>query len=150
MRKGYKIIISVVILLVLAISYGIHVYNKPHVNVEKAPTDVKIEASDLIASFIHNEDKANDDFVEKVIEVEGTVKDIKFKNNKNKCMKFKDNQSKCIEFKNNKIKCTKLKSNFCCSVKMLMLHTNTAWIRSFWTLFGIHYSSTELSYIFFR
>lgn len=82
MRKGQKIIIGVVILLVLAISYGIHVYNKPHVNVERAPTDVKIEASDLIASFIHNEDKANDDFVEKVIEVEGTVKDIKFKNNR--------------------------------------------------------------------
>lgn len=74
---------TAIILIVFALAYSIYLYNKPHINIEKAPTELKIEASDLIASFIHNEKKANSDFVEKVIEIEGIIKEVRNKDNTN-------------------------------------------------------------------
>ena len=44
--------------------------------------EVKISSTDLLASFIEDESKANSDFVERVIEVKGVVKEVTFLNNR--------------------------------------------------------------------
>lgn len=45
-------------------------------------TEIKVHAKDLLASFIVDEASANEKFVEKVVEVEGVVKEITFFNNR--------------------------------------------------------------------
>nr|WP_299343236.1 hypothetical protein [Allomuricauda sp.] len=45
-------------------------------------TEIKVHAEDLLASFLVDEASANEKYVEKVVEVEGVVKEITFFNNR--------------------------------------------------------------------
>lgn len=58
----------------IAISAGIIAYlqyNKPHINYEKASVDLTITADALLQAFEHNETIANQQYLNRVVEVSG-------------------------------------------------------------------------------
>ena len=55
---------------------GYKIYNKPHKDIEAASSDVLIEAKALFLAFEHDEQKANEKYLDKIIEVSGTVKEV--------------------------------------------------------------------------
>jgi hypothetical protein len=75
-------IISIILFVVLALGvpYGIYLYNKPHRNIAQAKTDESIQAEVLFQKFSQNENQANQKYLDKVIEVEGKIKEIKQEN----------------------------------------------------------------------
>lgn len=64
--------------IILFIGYGM--YNKPHVNVEKEKAELVIRADRLIEDFQNNESEANTKYVDKILQLEGTVSRISFEN----------------------------------------------------------------------
>lgn len=70
-------------LLVIAICVlAIYLNRTPSKVTQKTVVEVKISSEDLLAEFLNDEAKANQDYVEKVIEVEGIVKEVTFLNNR--------------------------------------------------------------------
>ncbi len=74
MRKKY--ILIAVLVWVLLIALGFYFYNKPHSNAANEKTDVVINAPELFQEFQRDETSANSQFVDKVIEVKGTVMEV--------------------------------------------------------------------------
>lgn len=68
------IFISIAVIILLAAGYAYMTYNKPHQSVDDA--DFSMEASQLISEFEQDEAKANEKYLDKVIEVKGPVKDV--------------------------------------------------------------------------
>lgn len=71
-----KIIIGVVILGVVALSYGAYMYFKPNANMKDLKSDVTFTAQDLFSAFETDEAAANTQYLDKVIEITGEIKDI--------------------------------------------------------------------------
>ena len=77
-------------ILLVALSAGIVlsilIFNKltePTPKLTKsARASLKISSTELLAQFLENEEMANETYVEKVIEVEGIVKEVTFLNNR--------------------------------------------------------------------
>jgi len=67
--------VSVLILLITAGIAGYTLYNKPHRNV-KAATAISLHAQNLVDDYEQNENIANKQFLDKVLEVTGQVNDI--------------------------------------------------------------------------
>jgi hypothetical protein len=77
MRKYKKIIIGVIILIaVIALTCGLYIWNKPARNVAREDA-IKISAVAIFDSFNNNEISANKVFLNKAIEVTGTVNAVK-------------------------------------------------------------------------
>lgn len=51
-------------------------YNKPHKNMEKAAADLAIEAAALFQAFQSDEQAANAQYLDKVVQVSGVVKSV--------------------------------------------------------------------------
>ncbi len=81
-KKAGIVLASTTVITLLSI-LGWHQWNT---STEKITADthveIKISSADLLASFIEDESKANSDFVERIIEVKGTVKEVTFLNNR--------------------------------------------------------------------
>ncbi len=73
MKKYLKYII---LLVFIGGAFGFYMYNKPHKNISKAKTDLELSAIQLFADFENNEADANTKYLDKVMEVEGVVKEI--------------------------------------------------------------------------
>lgn len=73
--KKYITILS--LLIPLGVGVGYFIYNKPHQDIGKASSDFKLTATELFASFESNEDMANQKYLDKIIEVSGTVREVK-------------------------------------------------------------------------
>lgn len=72
-----KKILSIGLLLaLLGIGAAYFIYNKPFQNMDKAKTDVVIEAAELFSAFDSNEAEANQKYLDKVVKVSGTVKEV--------------------------------------------------------------------------
>ncbi|MFL0065644.1 hypothetical protein V3A08_08685 [Tenacibaculum maritimum] len=71
-------IISIVILAIIIFGayYGVMQYNKPHVNVEMALTSTKLTPDFLLNDFSTNEQQANLQYLDHVIEINGKISDI--------------------------------------------------------------------------
>jgi len=83
MTRKFKIaIIGLLPLLVYCCFLCLEYYNKPPRDTATIETDVKISSDKLAKSFSANEIKANTDFVEKTIEVVGSIKKITNVNNR--------------------------------------------------------------------
>ena len=67
--------VSVLILLITAGIAGYTLYNKPHRNV-KAATAISLHAQKLVDNYEQNENTANKQFLDKVLEVTGQVNEI--------------------------------------------------------------------------
>ena len=72
--KKYSIYLGLLGLIGVGIVYFI--YNKPHQNIKKSKPDFKVEAVQLFNEFEINESDANTKYLDKLIEVNGTVRDV--------------------------------------------------------------------------
>ena len=68
-------LIGLLVLLVVAV-IGVKTYNKPHVDVVKTEAKYKLDAQQLINSFITDEDKASKKYVNTIIQVSGEALEI--------------------------------------------------------------------------
>lgn len=59
------------------------VYNNRVDDIKNVSPEVKIDSGQLVSSFILNEENANSVYRNKVVEIDGTVKEINFYNNRN-------------------------------------------------------------------
>lgn len=72
-----KKFIPIILLLVIAGgALGYYMYNKPHAETKDAAADVTISPAELLAIYDQDEAKANEMYLDKIIEVEGTVKEV--------------------------------------------------------------------------
>ncbi|MEM7656215.1 MAG: hypothetical protein AAF399_08815 [Bacteroidota bacterium] len=55
---------------------GYRMYNKPHQDLAAASAEVQLSASELFVAFEQDEAKANAEYLDKLIEVNGTVAEI--------------------------------------------------------------------------
>lgn len=74
MKKYLKYIL---LLGVIGIGAAYYMYNKPHKNMEKAKADYSIEASNLLTAFEEDESAANTKYLDKTLEISGTVKETR-------------------------------------------------------------------------
>ena len=78
MKKSYKIIILLAIVVIGGLSTYLYVFHKPHKNTFDLKAEYKISADNLFAEFEADEDSANSKYLGKILEVEGKM--IKVKN----------------------------------------------------------------------
>lgn len=64
------------LLALLGVGVGYFMYNKPHQNMEKAEADMTLESTALFSAFEVNEAEANEKYLDKVIKISGTVKEV--------------------------------------------------------------------------
>ncbi len=80
--KTKKIIIGILVLGMLGAFVAYKMYNKPHVNVAEASTDISISAEKILADFSADEITANSKYLEKIIEVKGVVSELNIEKEK--------------------------------------------------------------------
>jgi DNA/RNA endonuclease YhcR with UshA esterase domain len=80
--KTKKIIIGILVLGMLGAFVAYKIYNKPHVNVAEASTDISISAEKILADFSADEITANSKYLEKIIEVKGVVSELNIEKEK--------------------------------------------------------------------
>ncbi len=71
-----KYLIYIILLGLIGAGFGFYIYNKPHKNIKNIKVDFKIEASQFLAAFEENESEANTKYLDKIIEVRGTVREV--------------------------------------------------------------------------
>lgn len=82
-KKKVGSILTIIGVITLVSFWALHYIDKsPDKITADTHVEVKISSTDLLASFIEDESKANSDFVERVIEVKGVVKEVTFLNNR--------------------------------------------------------------------
>ncbi len=72
--KKYLKYLALLILISAAVAYK--VYHKPHKNIIKANVDIEINAIELFSAYEQDEAQANNRFLDKIIQVTGTVKEV--------------------------------------------------------------------------
>ena len=53
------------------------IYNKPHVNVSDAKSDITITADQIINDFSSDETKANRSYLDKIVKISGVISELK-------------------------------------------------------------------------
>lgn len=97
MRKKLKFIIFYFLLpLFILGSLYLITFRKNSVNVINTKTEVQISSKKLTSSFLENEDKANSQYVEKIVEIEGIVKNITFFNNRYTVLLHGETNYSCV------------------------------------------------------
>lgn len=74
-KKEFKVILFILAFIVMAFSFY-RMFTKPGLDVKNVPAEAKISWIELVNSFENDEIKASELYVDKVIEVSGTVIDI--------------------------------------------------------------------------
>ena len=72
-----KVLLILAALAVVGVIAGYLIYNQPHKDIRSAPADVSISATNLFNAFQSDEAAANEKFLDKIIEVTGTVVEVK-------------------------------------------------------------------------
>lgn len=72
-----NIIIAILVLGIIGLFVAYKIYNKPHINVSKAKSDLTLTADTIINDFSSDENVANSKYLEKIIEVKGTISEVK-------------------------------------------------------------------------
>lgn len=80
--KLKKIIVAIVILGIAGAFIAYKMYNKPHVNITETSSDITITANKILEDFSSDETTANLKYLEKIIEVEGIVSEVKIEKEK--------------------------------------------------------------------
>ena len=77
MKKNLKIIVPLVLLVVaLGAWYAYSEYNRKPASMENTKADFVTNAATLIGAFEENEVKANQQYLDKVVEVEGAIRSV--------------------------------------------------------------------------
>ena len=83
LKKNKLIIISILLILISGIGIGIELmFNKPHISVEQSKADIFVSANTFLNDFESNENKANTKYLEKIVEVTGTVSNLSINKDK--------------------------------------------------------------------
>lgn len=77
-----KLIIAVIIIGVIGAFVAYKMYNKPHINITNAKSDLNITSNKILADFSSDENKANTLYLDKIVEVTGTISKIKVEKEK--------------------------------------------------------------------
>jgi hypothetical protein len=78
MKTSVKILLGVVLFIgLVGIGVGIYLFRMPHKDLGKAKPDFVITAVDLQKAFEENESAATAKYVNKIIEVSGTIESVK-------------------------------------------------------------------------
>lgn len=77
-----KIIIGILILAIIGAFVGSKMYNKPHINVAETTSDISLTANKILSDFASDENASNTKYLEKIIEVKGTISELKNKDGK--------------------------------------------------------------------
>lgn len=80
MKKRQTILSVALLCILIAVAWGFYLYNKPHVNAGGKTTDSTLTADSLYKAYAANEAAADKSFMNKVLEVKGTIKDITMSN----------------------------------------------------------------------
>jgi hypothetical protein len=82
MKKSFKFILIIISLLVLAgIITGLYLYNLKSKDLQKVKPDFVMTASDLLLEFESDENAAAMKYVDKILEVTGSIKNIEYVEN---------------------------------------------------------------------
>ena len=74
MKKNLKYILVFLVLVVAIVGYyGYSEYNRPHKDTEALKVQEKLDATALIAAFENDETASNTKYLNKVIQVKGTI-----------------------------------------------------------------------------
>lgn len=71
-----KILIGILIIGILGGAYGMYMYFKPNPSMNSLTTDLTLSAVDLLTDFENDETIANEKYLDKVIAVSGTIKEM--------------------------------------------------------------------------
>ncbi len=71
-----KYLFSVGLLGLIGVGIAFYLYNKPHKDIKSSKTDFTMEAEQLFSEFEENEAEANIKYLDKIIEVKGTVREM--------------------------------------------------------------------------
>ncbi|MDP5105891.1 MAG: OB-fold putative lipoprotein [Polaribacter sp.] len=80
--KIKKIIIFMLVLGSICAFFAYKMYHKPHVNVAASKSDISLSADKILTDFTSDENAANAVYLEKIIEVNGIISDVKIENEK--------------------------------------------------------------------
>ncbi len=75
-----KLIKYILIIVIVVLTAGIYVYNKPHMDIKSARPDFILDAQTLFNDFETDEDAANIQYLDKVMLVKGNVREIILQN----------------------------------------------------------------------
>ena len=70
-----KYLFSFGIIGLIGLVVGLIIYNKPHKDIKSSAADLQIEASQLLSQFEENESNANTKYLDKLIEVSGSIRE---------------------------------------------------------------------------
>lgn len=77
MKNWKKYVLALLVIVLAAASYGYYLYNKKPADVRLMEANYKLTATALLNEYNKDEAAANIKYLDKVIEVEGTVAEIK-------------------------------------------------------------------------
>mgnify|MGYP005997740893 CR=1 FL=1 len=86
-------ILIFLLLIVNGYYYVLPIFKNSNSNLEKVAYDIAINSDDLVNSYLSNEEKSNQLYAGKVIEVFGFVKEVTFLNNRNTVILFSKNNT---------------------------------------------------------
>jgi hypothetical protein len=75
-RNSKYILIALVLLGLFGLGIGMYLYNKPHADLNDQAADASMSAGELLAEFEANETEANAQYLNKVIEIRGSVQEM--------------------------------------------------------------------------
>lgn len=74
MSKLFKILIGLLLVgLIAGLAIYFFVYNKPHVNYEKAKPEMSISGETLYMDYLQDEESANQTYTGKVVQIDGVL-----------------------------------------------------------------------------
>ncbi|MBX7243143.1 MAG: OB-fold putative lipoprotein [Bacteroidia bacterium] len=76
MKKKHVILIIILMLSAGAGYYGYKEFTREHESLNETKADIAMPSSELIAAFTNDENKANAQFLDKIISVRGVVKSV--------------------------------------------------------------------------
>ena len=74
-----KIIFAGLMIATLAVAAAVYLYNKPVEGIESMKTDMRISSMSLLEDYEADEQKANSNYLDKVLEVTGSVSKVETK-----------------------------------------------------------------------
>ena len=109
-NNKYFFLFLTILLLVNLYIYILPYFKSTEINLEKVSSEISLNSNELVASFITNENKSNEVYGGKIIEVTGFVKEISFLNNRNTVLLYTENEKSGIICDVNKNQLKKVKS----------------------------------------
>ena len=72
-----KAMLIIGILAVAGAGIGYKIYNKPHKDIKSAKADISLNAAELFSAYEQDENAANTKFLDKTVQITGTVQEVK-------------------------------------------------------------------------